>query len=210
MRNRKRDHRKDGVMGASHIPYALRLKMQHQGAIAENRHHSAKVAMFCLSLAIHQVEGVGYKGLVRFSLKYKEIEDEFYEDPEMGMAHAVRRMEQIGIPISGELYAEAVPGLSRKGQQVYDHGLQAAQVSLICGAIAMNEVFGYGQKRQERISKRSEEISGEYSRKGFDWLLGEMEKIGFLVVNGEVRAFLDDDDNAITPARARREGIAGA
>ena len=52
----KKGRKKGGILGASHIPYALRLKMQHQGAIAENRHHSAKVAMFCLSLAIHQVE----------------------------------------------------------------------------------------------------------------------------------------------------------
>lgn len=206
----KKKRQRAGIMGASHIPYAQRIAMQHQNAIAVNRHHSAKIAMFCLSLAMHELEGVGYKRLVQFSLRYKEIEDDFYEDPEVGMAHAVRRMEQIGMPISGELYAVLVPGLSKKQQQVHDHALQAAQVSLICGAIAMNDVFGYGHERQERISKRANELSERYSREGDAWLLAEMEKIGFLIVNGEVRAFLDDDNKAITPARAKKEGYEGA
>ena len=166
----KKKRQRAGIMGASHIPYAQRIAMQQQNAIVANRHHSAKIAMFCLS----------YKRLVQFSLRYKEIEDDFYEDPEVGMAHAVRRMEQIGMPISGELYAVLVPGLSKKQQQVHDHALQAAQVSLICGAIAMNDVFGYGQERQERISKRANELSERYSREGDAWLLAEMEKIGFL------------------------------
>lgn len=126
------------------------------------------------------------------------------------MAHAVRRMEQIGMPISGELYAIPVPGLTKKQQQVHDHALQAAQVSLICGAIAMNDVFGYGKERQERISKRSQELSDRYSREGEAWLLAEMKKIGFLVVDGQVRAFLDDDNKAITPAKARKEGFSEA
>lgn len=203
----KKGRKKGGILGASHIPYAQRIAMQQQSTIAANRNHSAKIAMFCLSVAMHQLEGVGYKRLVHFSLRYKEIEDEFYEDPELGMAHAVRRMEQIGMPISGELYAILVPGLSKKQQQVHDHALQAAQVSLICGAIAMNDVFGYGKERQERISKRSQELSDRYSREGEAWLLAEMEKIGFLVVDGQVRAFLDDDNKAITPAKARKEGF---
>ena len=203
----KKDRKKGGILGASHIPYAQRIAMQQQSTIAANRNHSAKIAMFCLSVAMHQLEGVGYKRLVHFSLRYKEIEDEFYEDPELGMAHAVRRMEQIGMPISGELYAILVPGLTKKQQQVHDHALQAAQVSLICGAIAMNDVFGYGKERQERISKRSQELSDRYSREGEAWLLAEMEKIGFLVVDGQVRAFLDDDNKAITPAKARKEGF---
>ncbi len=205
----KKKRQRTGIMGASHIPYAQRIAMQQQSAIVVNRHHSAKIAMFCLSLAMHELEGVGYKRLVQFSLRYKEIEDDFYEDPEVGMAHAVRRMEQIGMPISGELYAVLVPGLSKKQQQVHDHALQAAQISLICGAIAMNDVFGYGQERQERISKRANELSERYSREGDAWLLAEMEKIGFLIVNGEVRAFLDDDNKAITPARAKKEGYEG-
>lgn len=203
----KKGRKKGGILGASHIPYAQRIAIQQQSDIAVNRHHSAKIAMFCLSLAMHELEGVGYKRLVQFSLRYKEIEDEIYEDLEVGMAHAKRRMEQIGMPISGELYSVVVPGLTKREQQVHDHALQAAQVSLICGAIAMHDVFGYGKERQERISKRSQELSDRYSREGEAWLLAEMEKIGFLIVDGEVRAFLADDDKPITPARARKEGF---
>lgn len=80
----------------------------------------------------------------------------------------------------------------------------------IASAIAMNDVFGYGKVVQERIELRATERTEEYNKKGLDWLLGEMEKLGFLVVDGEVRAFLDDDNRAVTPARAKREGYHGA
>ena len=139
---KKKQHKgrnKGGIMGVSQIPYAQRLKMEQAEMIAANRHHSAKVAMFCLSLAIHRVKGVGYKGLVKFSLRYKEIEDDIYEDLEVGMAHAKQRMEQMGFPISGELYTVQMPGMTAREQQVHDHALQSAQISLIAGAIAMND-----------------------------------------------------------------------
>ena len=203
---KKGKKRKGGILGASHIPYAQRMAMQQHSRIVDSRNRAAQVTMFCMSIAMHQLEGVGYKRLVHFSLHYKEIVDEFYEDPEVGMAHAVRRMEQIGMPISGELYAALIPGLTRKQQQVHDHALQAAQISLICGAIAMNDVFGYGKERQERISQRTQEMSKQYIQEGEAWLLSEMEKIGFLIVDGQVRAFLDDDNKAVTPARAKKEG----
>lgn len=204
----KKKHKKNSIMDRSDIPYAQRIAVQQNSRIAANRHQSAKVAMFCLSVAIHQVKGVGYKKLVEFSLRYKEVEDEIYEDLEVGMAHAKRRMEQIGMPISGELYSVVVPGLTKREQQVHDHALQAAQISLISGAISMNDVFGYGKVVQDRISQRSKELTERYKKEGMGWLLEEMEEIGFLVVDGEVRAFLDDDGKAITPARARKEGIA--
>ena len=207
---KKGGRKKGGIMGASHIPYAQRIRMQQTDRIAVNRHKSAKVAMFCNCVAMHEIKGVGYKKLVEFSLRYKEIEDEIYEDLEVGMAHAKQRMEQMGMPISGEFYNIPVPGLSKQDQQVHNHALQAAQISLIAGAIAMNDLFGYGKIVQERISRRSMEISEEYNKKGLDWLLEEMEKIGFLVVGGEVRAFLDDDGKAVTPARARKEGFPDA
>lgn len=205
---RKNRPGKDSIMDRSDIPYAKRINMQHNSRIAANRHQSAKAAMFCLCVAIHKVKGVGYKKLVEFSLRYKEVEDEIYEDLEVGMDHAKRRMEQIGMPISGELYAVVVPGLTKREQQVFDHGLEAAQVATISGAIAMNDVFGYGKIVQERISREAGELSRRYKKEGMGWLLEEMEEIGFLVVDGEVRAFLGDDGKAITPARARKEGIA--
>ncbi len=202
--------KKGGIMGASQIPYAQRLQMEQKERIAVTRHNSAKVSMFCLSLAIHRVKGVGYKGLVKFSLRYKEVEDEIYEDLEHGMDKARRRMEQIGFPISGDLYSVQMPGMTVREQQVHDHGMQAAQISLIAGAISMNDVFGYGKIVQERISEENTRVSKEYNEKGFGWLMEEMKKLGFLVVDGEVRAFLDDDDKPITPKQAKKEGYKDA
>ena len=199
-----------GIMGASQIPYAQRIKMQQTERIAVNRNHAAKIAMFCKCVALHEVKGVGYRRLVEFSLRYKEVEDEIYEYPEVGMAHAKQRLGQMGMPISGEFYAVQMPGLSKRDQQVHDHAMQAAQIATVASAIAMNDVFGYGKTVQERIELRTAEITDKYNRKGFDWLLSELEKIGFLIVDGEVRAFLDDDNKAVTPKRAKKEGYEGA
>ena len=199
-----------GIMGASHIPYAQRLKMQQTERIAVNRNHAAKIAMFCKCVALHEVKGVGYRKLVEFSLRYKDVEDEIYLDPEVGMAHAKQRLGQMGMYISGEFYAVQMPGLSKRDQQVHDHAMQAAQIATVASAIAMNDVFGYGKTVQERIELRTAEITDKYNRKGFDWLLGELEKIGFLIVNGEVRAFIDDDNRAVTPKRAKMEGYESA
>ena len=210
-RKQRRAAKKGGsLMGASHIPYAQRLKMQQSDRIAVNRHHAARVAMFCKCVAIHRVKGVGYKGLVTFSLRYKEVEDEIYEDLEYGMEKAKRRMEQMGMPISGELYSIKMPGFSKREQQVHDHSMQAAQIAMIASAISMNDVFGYGKTVQERIDLETTKVTEEYNEHGFDWLLGQMERLGFLVVDGEVRAFLDDDNKAVTPKRARKEGYEGA
>lgn len=202
---KNRSQHKSGIMGRSDIPYAQRLQLQQKDRIAVNRHHSARVAMFCKSVAIHRVKGVGYKGLVKFSLRYKEVEDELYEDLEYGMVKATQRLAQMGMEISGELYAVQVPGLTKRDQEVHDHAMQSSQVSMIASAIAMNDVFRYGRTVQERIDLETTKVTKEYNKKGFDWLLGEMEKLGFLIVDGEVRAFLDDNDQPITPAKARRE-----
>lgn len=199
-----------GIMGASHIPYAQRLKMQQQDRINVNRHHAARTAMFCKCIAIHRVQGAGYKSLVQFSLRYKEVEDEIYEDLEYGLDKAKRRMEQMNMPISGELYYIPRPDMSKRDQEVYNHSVQSAQIAMIASAISMNDVFGYGATVQERIELETTKVTEEYNQKGFDWLLGEMEALGFLVVDGEVRAFLDDDNKAVTPKRAKREGFPDA
>ena len=84
----------------SDIPYALRLKMEHEAKIVANRNHAAKIIMFCNAVALHEVEGVGYKRLVKYAFRFKRVIDEFYEDPIVGMEHAKRRMEYMGMPIS--------------------------------------------------------------------------------------------------------------
>lgn len=175
----RKQRRRSSIMGRSDIPFAQRLTMQHSSNIAANREHSAKIIMFCMSVAMHQTEGVGYKRLVIYSHHFKELIDEFYEDPEVGMVHVTRRMEQIGMPISGEIYAVDVPGLSRKEQQIHDHALQAAQVAQIIGTIAANDVFGYAKVPLTRIAERASELAKRCKQEGEQFLLDEMKAIGF-------------------------------
>lgn len=191
-------------MGRSDIPLAQRLRMQRQAEIVHNREQAAKAAMFCTSVALHEVEGIGYKRIMRFAQRFKEVDSEFYEDPVVGMAHAKARMAQFGMPISGELFTVQRENL--RDALMENHALQAAQIALICGAIAMNDVFGFAEERQMRVSKRANELTDRYAREGMGFLLAEMEKIGFLIVDGEVRGYLDDDGNAVTPKRAIMEG----
>ena len=187
-----------GIMNRSDIPYAQRMALKHQNDIKVNRNYSAKIAMYCNSISMYEVKGIGYKRLVRYAKHFKEVLDEFYADPELGMAHAKRRLEQMGMEISGEFYSIQMEGLSKKEQEIHDHSLQAVQIALICNAIAMNDVFGFGKESQYQIAQRAEELTEEYNKKGEQFLLEKMEKIGFVILDGEVMAFEDDDGNAIT------------
>ena len=208
-KKRSKQH-KGGVMGRSDIPYAKRIQIQHTSDIAINREQAAKVTMFCMSIAMHEIKGVGYKRLVRFSHRYMKNEREFYEDIEVGMAHAKTRMGQMGMPISGEFFTDKVEGLTKRKQEIHDNSLQAIQVALTVGAITMNDEFGFGQEVQFRISERVTELTERYKKEGVKFLLDEMEKIGFEIVNGTVIAYMDDDGTAVTPKRARKEGFPSA
>lgn len=194
-----------GIMGRSDIPYAQRIAMQHQHNIVMNRDHAAKIAMFCLSAAMHEEEGIGYKRLVRFSHRHKEAIDEFYEDTDVGMARAKRRLEQIGMEISGELYTVDVEGQTKKENEIGNHRLQAVQIALICGAVAMNDEFGFGQERQARISKKANEYSARYAKEGEQFLLDKMEEIGFVIVDGEAKACIDENGNAVSTKKWREQ-----
>lgn len=194
----KKKHKGRGIMNRSDIPYAQRIALQRQHDIAMNRDHAAKIAMWCLSVAMHELEGIGYKRLVRFSYRHKKLIDDFYEDPDVSMDHAKRRLEQIGMQISGELYTVELEGKTKREQEIGNHRLQAVQIALICGALAMNEEFGFSQERQTRVSKRANELSGRYAKEGEQFLLDEMERIGFVIIDGDVRACIDEDGNAVS------------
>lgn len=201
----KKKKQNKGLMGRSDIPFAQRMAMQHQNDIVVNRDHAAKIVMFCLSIAMNELEHIGYKRLVRFSLSFKEVVDEFYEDPEVGMAHAKRYLEGIGMEISGEYYTVNVEGQSRRAQEIDNHKLQAAQIALICGTITMNKEFKFGAERQYRISERVTELTQEYLKKGEKFLIEKMEKIGFPVVDGKVMAITDEDGNPVTKKQWREQ-----
>lgn len=206
-KTKKAGNKKSGIMARSDIPYAQRIMMRQKNNIAIGREHSAKIAMYCVSIAMHELEGIGYKRLVRFAKHFKEVIDEFYEDPEAGMYHAAQRMEQMGRPISGDFYKSENEGLSKLSREVKDNSLQAVQVALICSAIAMNDEFGFGEERQEKIYKRTNELSGRYAKEGEKFLLEEMEKIGFSIVNGRTMAYMDNDGNGVIPSKAKKEAV---
>lgn len=195
---KKKNRKGHGIMGRSDIPYAQRIAMQHQHNIVMNRDHAAKIAMWCLSAAMHELEGIGYKRLVRFSYRHKQAIDEFYEDIDVGMAHAKHRMEQMGMEISGEFYSVNVEGQTKRENELGNHRLQAVQIALICGAITMNDEFGFGQERQARINKMANEYSARYAKEGEQFLLDKMQEIGFLIVDGDVKACIDENGNAVS------------
>lgn len=201
----KRSHRKLSIMDRSDIPYAQRLSMKHNNDIVDNRNHAAKIAMFCTSVALNEVEGIGYKRLVRFSLHFKKVVDEFYEDVEVGMAHARQRMEQMGMPISGDFYYARLDGSTRRQQEIFDHTLQATQIAFTCSAIAMNDEFGFGKERQKRISDKVSELTARYDKEGEKFLLDKLGEIGFDIVDGEARCYMGDDDKILTPKQWRKE-----
>lgn len=187
-----------GIMNRSDIPYAQRLAMQQRASINVNREHAATITCYIMCYAMNELEGIGYKRLIRFAGRYKQYEDEFYQDIELGMAHAKRRMDAMGMPISGEFFSERIAGKTKKQQEVHDNALQAIQVALTVGAICMNDEFGFGESRQLRISQRVTELTERYAREGEGFLVEKMGQMGFVIIDGRALAFSDGEGNAIT------------
>ena len=113
------------------------------------------------------------------------------------MAHCVTRMKELGMPIDGEFYQPPDDGSSRREMDLQAHALQAVQVTLILGAIAANDVFGFGPDRQRRLTDRIKEISTRYKHQGQGFLLEEMSKLGFAIVDGKAMVFMDENGNVV-------------
>lgn len=200
----KRKNRR-GIMGCSNIPYAQRLKMQQESDIVNCRNHSAKIAMYIISVALHDVAGAGYQRIVRFARHHKTLVEEFYQDQDVGMAHCKKRMAELGMPISGEFFIAPPDGSTIRELEVKTHTLQATQVALILGAIAANDVFGFGSERQKKLGDRIREISTRYNQEGQGFLLAEMAKLGFEVTpDGRVLYAEDAETGEIAPAKMLR------
>jgi hypothetical protein len=195
---------KRGLMGNSHIPYAQRLKLQQEHDIVTSRDHVARIAMYCTCLALHDIAEAGYTRLVRFAVRHSELVKEFYEDQEVGMAHCVQRMQELGMAIEGEFYQAPQDGSSKKDMELKTHALQAVQVALILGAIAANDVFGFGSERLKRLAQRTGEYSTRYKHQGKKFLLDGMEKLGFPIVDGKAMVYLTEEGQPVTPAAVRR------
>ena len=196
MRNTKKKRRQTGgIMGRSDIPYAQRLRAKQQFDIGWSREQAARIAMYCWSVAANEVEGIGYTRLVRFNNRFQEIDAEFYgQEIEVSMAHAKSRLAQMGIEISGELLmAPPEGGRTQRQMEVKHNVMQAVQISVICGCIAANDVFGWAKKPLERVRGRAEELTARYAKEGDGWLLKEMERIGFTIMDGRAVAWVNRD-----------------
>ena len=190
--------KRKGTMRRSDIPYAQRLRMDQVAHIAAARDTAAKITMFCHCIALHELYGIGYKRLVRYSLEFKKLIDEYYTDMDVGLYRARHRLESHGIPIPDEIPRVPGKGLSPREQQQYDHAIEASYVAHLVGLIADNEVFGFGGDKLEKLSVRGADLMDRYNKEGEGFLFEEMEKLGFPIINGRVTACVDENQEPIS------------
>ena len=198
-----------GIMGRSDIPYAQRLRMQQRSHIAWSREQGARIFMYAFAAAAHKIHGKGYVSLVRFAARFREIDREFYGngDIEYSMEDARRRLAQMGITISGEIaLAGNAGGRYSRGEMEIKHNIaQSTQGAGICATIAANDVWGWADKRVRPVLDLAQEHMHRYAKEGAQFLLDYLEKLGFLVVDGHIVGFVDENDN---PVRQKGEGLA--
>ncbi len=89
----------------SDVPYSQRMLRQRDVNIAYNREDAAKIALMLAMVALNDVEGMGYKRLVRFANRLMPLVREYYEDRERMHAQLTRRLESMGFVVCGnEVY----------------------------------------------------------------------------------------------------------
>lgn len=207
--SKKRSHRpRDGIMGRSDIPYAQRIQIQQRSHIEWSREQGARIFMYAFAAAAHQIHGKGYKSLVRFAGRFREIDREFYGngDIEYSMEDARRRLAQMGITISGNIaVAQNTADCTRRKMEVKHNIAQATQAAGICATIAANDTWGWAEKRIRPVLDLAQEHMHRYAREGEGFLLEYLEKLGFLIVDGRIVGFVDENDN---PVRQKVEGLA--
>ena len=106
------------------------------------------------------------------------------------------------MPISGEFFGAPNQGQSRRQLEIDTHAVQTTQVSMILSTIAMNDAFGFGYERQVRVRERIAELTARYRDEGIGFILEELEKIGFKIVDGIAKMYVDDDGKAVTVKKA--------
>ena len=196
---------KDPIMRRSDIPFAQRSNLRHKAKVNFERERAARVALYCASIAVHKTEGVGYRRLGRLSYRYMRYEEEVYRDGvEVGLIRAKKRMDEIGMSISGELYPVPDMGGTVREQDIANQTMEATQVALTVVAIAIHDEFGYAKIPQDRIHDQLRLEVETYGKKGMTYLLDEMKKIGFEIRNGKAVFYADADENVITRSQAEK------
>lgn len=205
---KKKRRQTGGIMGRSDIPFAQRLQMQQRSHISWSREQGARIFMYAFAAAAHQIHGKGYVSLVRFASRFREIDREFYGsgDIEYSMEDARRRLAQMGITISGDIaLAKNTGNYTKRHMEVKHNIAQATQAAGICATIAANDVWGWAEKRIRPVLDLAQEHMHRYAREGEQFLLDYLEKLGFLIVDGRIVGFVDENDN---PVRQKVEGLA--
>jgi ribosomal protein L13E len=163
--------------------------------------------MYAFAAAAHQIHGKGYVSLVRFASRFREIDREFYGngDIEYSMEDARRRLAQMGITISGDIaLAKNTGNYTERHMEVKHNIAQATQAAGICATIAANDVWGWAEKRIRPVLELAQEHMHRYAREGEGFLLEYLEKLGFVIVDGRIVGFVDENDN---PVRQKVEGL---
>lgn len=201
----KHHRSKDPIMDRSDIPFAQRSNFHHQARVNREREKAARIVLYCLSIAIHKVKGVGYRGLIRLSHRYEEYEREMYQDGvEVGLIRAKKRMDEMGLGISGELYDVPDVGGTVRDQDVANQSMEATQVALTAASMAMNDELGYGEIVQLRIHEEFSSQLKTYEEKGMAYLLEQMKEIGFTIKDGKAVFFIREDDKPMTPGQTKK------
>ena len=88
--------------GRSDIPYADRLLVERYQTIAEHRNEAARVAMQLACVALNDTEGLGLFRLTRFAKELHRLIEEYYSDIEVGHAHLMQRLKQLGFVVKDD------------------------------------------------------------------------------------------------------------
>ena len=185
----------------SDVPYAIRLQMEQVAAIRNVRDYSAKIIMLCHACALHELHGKGYASLVRFSLHFKELVDEFYDKDDAGLELARKRLAQHDVVVEPGIPVYVVPGLTPRDQQQFDHGVQAAYFAHLIALITENDVFSHGKEKLEATSVKVEELKVRFRKEGEKFLRDYLEGVGFPIIDGKVTACLDEEDKPVSYKR---------
>ena len=88
--------------GRSDIPYADRLLIERYQTIAEHRNEAARVALQLACVALNDTEGLGLARLTRFAKELHRLIEEYYSDIEVGHAHLMQRLKQLGFVVKDD------------------------------------------------------------------------------------------------------------
>ena len=103
MSGKKKHHSRPHVDGYMSTAFKAAVRK----TIEDNREEASKTICKLSLVALNDTEGLGYKRLTRFSLRLMELVDAYYEDEEVGKAHLIQRLQQIGYEVvqDGEIRA---------------------------------------------------------------------------------------------------------